>query len=98
MQTESLRTVLSAGDASSVVPRRWRYAPHTRSSSGRNSQEMISSAVQVRQGARHLQPMSIFRQAAIANFVEPEDAFDDVETVLDLRTHLRLRPIALAQG
>lgn len=75
---------------------RRRYAPGIRSSSCSHSQQMISSAEQVRQRARHLQSMQVLRQAAVANLVEAEDAFDDAEAVLDFRAHLRLGAIAAA--
>src|ERR1700741_5450873 len=75
---------------------RRRYAPGSRSSSCSRSQQMISSAEQVRQRARHLQPSQILRQAAVANFVEAEDALDDEEAVFDLRAHLRLGPVTAA--
>lgn len=57
---------------------------------------MIPSAEQVRQRARHLQSIQILRQTSVANLVEAEDAFDDEETMFDLRAHLRLGAIAAA--
>jgi hypothetical protein len=49
---------------------------------------MISSVEQVRQRARHLHSLQMFRQTAIANLVEAEEALDHKEAVLNLRTHL----------
>lgn len=72
-----------------------RHFSPLRSAADRSSlcqaQQPATDHVQIRQRARHEQPMRVLRQAFVARLREPEDSLDDQKRVFDLRPHARLR-------
>src|SRR5690606_19041594 len=96
MQRVMLRTRYLALNAVRRPSCTRRYAPGARSFSSARPQQVLPSAEQVCQRARHLQSMQVLGQSAIANLVEAEQTLDHIEAVFDLGAHLRLGPITTA--
>ena len=59
----------------------------------RESDQMFTVEIQVYQREAGAQPVVILRQAAIADFVEAEDAFQDAERMFYFRPHTRLTTV-----
>jgi len=59
-------------------------------------QQASSTQVKIRKCEVYGQPMRVFRKSTIANFCKTKDALENVEDMLDARTHARFRTIRFA--
>ena len=59
-------------------------------------QQASSTQVEIRKCEVYGQPMRVFRKSTIANFCKTKDALENVEDMLDARTHARFRTIRFA--
>ena len=59
-------------------------------------QQASSAQIKIRKCEVYGQPMRIFRKSTIANVCKTEDALENVEDMLDARTHTRFRTIRFA--
>ena len=63
------------------------YLGAARASGRRISQQLTPLCVEVDEREADLQPVEILGNAAIADFAEPEDAFENAEGVLHMGPH-----------